>query len=338
MKEQIGILGVGQCGGNIVSLFEQKGYECAYVNTSMEDLNSLKNAKYKMHVKGGEGASKNRKAVLQLAAESIDNIIGRINELLPQKYLVVCFSAGGGTGSGLSPFLCSYLAQTGRVVIPVVVLPDHEKESVKTCENAYNCCKDLSTAQGLGTMFLLDNGKDDKFIINSQFVREFDAMINMTTISSYGNVDISEIKTMLSTSGIAIISKLSKAKSFASQILHSFKDNIYVDIESKTPTYMGISTCNKSLDVSDITKEFQTSLYDTFYGVAENRTVTVLCGMNWPMERLTMYKDRVDMLSLPKISDNLFESLAPKVSTNTVNTTKEKVIDSRSLLMNFLNN
>ena len=60
--------------------------------------------------------------------------------------------------------------------------------------------------------------------------------------------------------------------------------------------------------------------------------------MNWPMERLTMYKDRVDMLSLPKISDNLFESLAPRVSTNTVNTTKEKVIDSRSLLMNFLNN
>ena len=48
MKEQIGILGVGQCGGNIVSLFEQKGYECAYVNTSMEDLNSLKNAKYKI--------------------------------------------------------------------------------------------------------------------------------------------------------------------------------------------------------------------------------------------------------------------------------------------------
>ena len=43
MKEQMGILGVGQCGGNIVSLFEQKGYECAYVNTSMEDLNSLKN-------------------------------------------------------------------------------------------------------------------------------------------------------------------------------------------------------------------------------------------------------------------------------------------------------
>ena len=338
MKEQIGILGVGQCGGNIASLFEQKGYECAYINTSMEDLNSLKNAKYKIHVKGGEGASKNRKAVLQLAAESIENIIGKVNELLPQKYLVVCFSAGGGTGSGLSPFLCTYLAQTGRIIVPVVVLPDHTKESVKTCENAYNCCKDLSTAQGLGTMFLLDNGKDDKFIINSQFVREFDAMINMTTISSYGNVDISEIKTMLSTSGIAIISKLSKAKSFASQILHSFKDNIYVDIESKTPTYMGISTCNKSLDVSDITKEFQTSLYDTFYGVAENRTVTVLCGMNWPMERLTMYKDRVDMLSLPKISDNLFESLAPKVSTNTVNTTKEKVIDSRSLLMNFLNN
>ena len=98
---------------------------------------------------------------------------------------------------------------------------------------------------------------------------------------------------------------------------------------------MGISTCNKSLDVSDITKEFQTSLYDTFYGVAENRTVTVLCGMSWPMERLAMYKERVDALSLPKISNNLFESLAPKVSANAP---QEKVMDSRSLLMNFLNN
>lgn len=335
MKEQIGILGVGQCGGNIASLFEQKDYGCVYINTSMEDLNSLKNAKYKIHVKGGEGASKNRKAVLQLAAESIENIIEKVNELLPQKYLIVCFSAGGGTGSGLSPFLCSYLAQTGRIVVPVVVLPDHEKESVKTCENAYNCCKDLSTAQGLGSMFLLDNEKDDKFAINAQFVREFDAMVNMTTISSYGNVDISEIKTMLSTSGIAIISKLSKAKSISSQILHSFRENIYVNIENKTPTYMGISTCNKSLDVADITKEFQTSLYDTFYGVSENRTVTVLCGMSWPMERLEMYKDRVDALNLPKTSNNLFESLAPKVSANAP---QEKAMDSRSLLMNFLNN
>lgn len=55
-------------------------------------------------------------------------------------------------------------------------------------------------------------------------------------------------------------------------------------------------------------------------------------------EKISRLQILILSLNLPKISNNLFESLAPKISTNTVNTKQEKVMDSRSLLMNFLNN
>lgn len=335
MKQQIGFLGVGQCGGNIVNLFDSKGYRCAYLNTSVEDLNSFK-GNYKIHIKGGEGASKNRKAALQLAAKSIDIITTRITDVLPQEYVVVCFAAGGGTGSGLSPFICSYLTQLGKTVVPVIVLPNEAIESVKTCKNAYNCCKDLSSIN-TGAIFLLDNSRmADKFSINIQFVKEFDAMLNMSTNSSLGNIDKSEIKTLLKTSGISIISKLSKTKSNMSQILYTFRDNIYAEIENKRPMLIGVSTCNKSLRLDELTIEFQTSLYDTFYGVSDNRTVVVLSGMQWPMERINKYKERAKSLNLPQKSHNLFEDLDPKIKEVQVTNGKTEPLDSRSLLMNFL--
>ena len=59
MKD-IGFIGVGQAGGNIVQLFERKGYPVMYINTSQEDLNTLKDSKYVYHITNGEGANKDR--------------------------------------------------------------------------------------------------------------------------------------------------------------------------------------------------------------------------------------------------------------------------------------
>ena len=61
MKD-IGFIGVGQAGGNIVQLFEQEGYPAMYINTSQEDLNTLKDSKYVYHITNGEGANKALKA------------------------------------------------------------------------------------------------------------------------------------------------------------------------------------------------------------------------------------------------------------------------------------
>ena len=172
MREQFGILGLGQCGGNIASLFEQKQYTTVYLNTSQEDLSAIKGV-HKIHIDGADGAAKDRRKVLLLATESFQGIIEKINSILTQKYILVLFSSSGGTGSGLSTPILRYLSQTGRVCIPVVVLPDEITESAKACENAYNACAELMSIQGLGATFLLDNSSEDKFAINQKFVNDF---------------------------------------------------------------------------------------------------------------------------------------------------------------------
>ena len=175
MREQFGILALGQCGGNIGVEFEKLGYAVVFLNTSKEDLASIKGT-HKIAIPNADGAAKDRKRVLQLASEHIVDIVDRITSILTQKYIICTFSAGGGTGSGLSVPLLTYLSQIGKVCIPVVVLPDEKHESAKSCENSYNVCAELKSIQGMGATFLLDNSRCDKFVINGRFAKELDAL------------------------------------------------------------------------------------------------------------------------------------------------------------------
>ena len=292
MREQFGILGLGQCGGNIATLFEQKQYTTVYLNTSKEDLNAIKGI-HKIHIDGADGAAKDRRKVLRLATESFQDIIEKINSILTQKYILVAFSSSGGTGSGLSTPILRYLSQTGKVCIPVVILPDEKVESAKACENAYNACAELMSIQGLGATFLLDNANEDKFIINQKFVNEFDAFLNLKNSSVYGNIDMAERKQILSCPGATVIGKLSKSKSTASDIMHSLHNGIYAKIESKIAYYLGISTSNKSLDISSLSKEF-VGIYDVFSGISEATTIIIVSGLQWPMKRIESFKNKFE--------------------------------------------
>ena len=292
MREQFGILGLGQCGGNIATLFEQKQYTTVYLNTSKEDLDAVKGV-HKIHIDGADGAAKDRRRVLRLATESFQGIIEKINSILTQKYILVLFSSSGGTGSGLSTPILRYLSQTDKVCIPIVVLPDEKIESAKACENAYNACAEIMSIQGLGATFLLDNSNDDKFAINQKFVNEFDAFVNIKNSSVYGNIDMAERKQILSCPGVAVIGKLSKAKSTAPEIVHSLHNGIYAKIESKNAYYLGISTSNRSLDINSITKEF-VGIYDVFSGISEATTIVITSGLQWPMKRIEKFKNKFE--------------------------------------------
>ena len=292
MREQFGVLALGQAGGNIGVEFEKLGYSVVFLNTSTEDLNSIKGT-HKIAIPNADGAAKDRKRVLQLASDHIVDIIDKIINILPQKYIICVFSAGGGTGSGLSIPLMTYLSQIQKVCIPVVVLPDEKIESAKSCENTWNCCAELMSIHGLGATFLLDNAKCDKFVINGRFARELDAFISLKNLSMYGNIDMAERKQILSCAGIAVIGKLSKTKSTAPEIIQSLHNGIYTDIASKTAMYLGISTSNRSLEVNSITKEFN-GIYDVFYGVSEATTLIVVSGLQFPLKRLEMFRNKFE--------------------------------------------
>lgn len=91
MREQFGVLALGQCGGNVGKEFEDLGYTTVYVNTSKEDLSTIKGT-HKIHIPGADGVAKDRKKVLQLASEHIGDIVEKITTLLPQKYIICTFS------------------------------------------------------------------------------------------------------------------------------------------------------------------------------------------------------------------------------------------------------
>lgn len=292
MRKQFGVLSLGQCGSNIGIELERLGYTTVYVNTSKEDLSTIKGA-HKIHIPNADGAAKNRKRVLQLAAEHIGDIVEQITTILSQKYIICAFSASGGTGSGLSIPLMTYLTQIGRICIPAVVLPDHSIESAKACENAYNCCAELMSINGLGATFLLDNARGDKFAINGRFARELDSFINLKNSSVYGVIDPAERKQILSCSGVANIAKLSKAKSTVSDVIQGLNENIYTPVEAQIARYFALSTSNMSLDANDILKAYR-GIYDVFTGISEATTIAVLAGLQFPMKRIEKFKNKFE--------------------------------------------
>lgn len=336
MKEQFGVIGIGACGSNIANLFENKNYSTVYVNSSMEDLNSIKGA-HKLHIVGAEGAAKDRKRVLQLAMESFGDIMQKIESIITQKYVIVTFSAGGGTGSGLSIPILKYLTQIGKICIPVMVLPDG-RSSAKINENAYNACIELMSIQGLGATFLLDNEKDDKFSINHKFVCEFDTFVTIKNSSVHGNFDISERKQILSCPGVAVMGKLSRARSTTPEIIESLHNGIYAKIEAKSCYYLGVITSNRSLDINSISSELG-GCYDTFFGISDATTIVMVSGLQFPKNKILQFKNKFEEAVKNINSSNFIQDMTPLEPLKGLSFAREQVTPTnpRDLLMGLLN-
>lgn len=104
VKDKSGFLAIGAYGGNQCVPFYKKGYPTLFVNTALQDLNSLTDVdeKYKYHIPGGEGCNKDRKKSKMIFRKDIDNVVNQIKEKMPGiEYLFIVGSAGGGTASGI---------------------------------------------------------------------------------------------------------------------------------------------------------------------------------------------------------------------------------------------
>lgn len=295
-KNKITWIGLGQAGGNVAQIAEVKyGYSTICINTSKEDLSSLKNIKYPIWIENGIGAAKDRKSVIRLMSESIDDVVGKINTLVTGDIAVVVFSGAGGTGSGSSSFICRYLVGQGKIVVPVVILPSNN-ESAKSHANTYDCLAELSQIDGIGGTFLLDNANvEDKFSINNKFVADIDALLSLNHSSQYGNIDEAEIRTLLSCPGISVISRCSKTKSTATEIIHKWHNGIYAKIESKSAIYLGLSTSNRSLESEVLVKEFD-GIFDSFLGISESTSLAIIVGLQWPMRKIEAYKNKFEQV------------------------------------------
>lgn len=293
-SKKVAFLAVGQCGANIVSGFEGKGYSAFYINTSQEDLATLTNAAHTFQLTGASGCNKDRGKAKSVLAENLETVISEIRTKLTEPIIFVAFSCGGGTGSGIAPFLIDILQQeTDKIICAIGVLPA-ESESIKSHVNSYESCRELADIENMGCTFFLDNNRmANKFTINTIFVGLLDSLLSNRSISTKGNIDGAEIEEMLKTKGMSIISKLGRDKAQTAKLIETFHNNIFAPMETdRSIKYVGIVNSTDELNLDSIYKEIGTPL-DVFQGYESPVTVAILTGLTFPFTRIIAIRDLV---------------------------------------------
>lgn len=285
LKEEIRFLCVGAAGANVGQMLEKKGFKAYYVNLAKQDLD-LVNSPNKLHIKNGEGASKNRDKAKEVLAESIDEVLDVLEQQITEKYIFVVYSLGGGTGSGTGAFLASVLAENPDKKVGLVVILPSMKESLQARINTYEALAEITQLKNsFGAIYLLDNNKrEDKLSINRSFANLFESFVNIENASSIrGVIDIAEQKTLFETSGVSMIHKV--AQNEQTELLPVINDGIYAELEpNKRIKYIALSQPDgKEIVDIDSVIDVVGKPIDTFCGFGNpNETVLCLAGLSFP--------------------------------------------------------
>lgn len=285
LKDDSRVLAVGQAGANVAQMLERKGYKTYYINLAVQDLD-LVNSPNKYHIPHGEGASKNRKKAKKVLSESIDEVIDVIDKQIPEHYIFVVYSLGGGSGSGIGTFLASVIAENPDKHVCLIVILPSMNESLQARINAYEALTEIiEVKNSLGSIFILDNNqREDKLSINRSFANLFDAFMNVANYSSIkGVIDIAEQKTLLETSGVAAIHRITQGGK--EELVSSINNGIYPKLEgNKKVKYIGLSQSDNKdvISVEDL-KDIVGEGIDTFTGYGNTEeTVLYLAGLSMP--------------------------------------------------------
>ena len=160
------------------------------------------------------------------------------------------------------------------------------KETLQARINAYEALTEIVKCKNeFGSIFVLDNNtREDKLSINRTFAVLFDSFINIEGASSIkGVLDIAEQKSLLETSGVAMIHRV--GQDGQNELLPIIKDGIYAPLEpNKKVKYIGLSQPDAKdvISIDAVTDVVGKSL-DTYMGFGnQTETVLYLAGLSFP--------------------------------------------------------
>lgn len=215
----------------------------------------LINSPNKLHIPNGEGASKMRSKAKTVLSESINEVINVLDQRLQK--------------------------------IPIrrleIILPSMS-ESLQARINAYEALSEsVAMKNELCSIFILNNNqREDKFSFNCSFANLFNSFINMGSFSFIrGVIDIAEQKTLLETSGVAMIHKVTGNQD---NLLSTMNTGIYTPLEpNKRVNYIGFSQpdTKETLAISNVTDVVGEPI-DSFCGYGNEDTVLYLTGLSFP--------------------------------------------------------
>ena len=289
--KDIAFVTVGGCGNNIGYCFEKLGYPVLHINSSQQDLLSIKGAKNIRHLKNFEGCAGDRKRAELALSENMDIVDEIIS--MPQKIIYVVFSASGGTGSGVAPALAEMLTEeTDKKICCIVVLPS-DNEDYGFHINAYKCCQELFNIGGLGSVMFLNNNANTKPLINSTCASMLHAFIGNNSISTKSNLDEQEKRVLIETPGNFILSVLGSEKATENKVVETLTTtNIFAPLQDDGKCeYLGIIHSGKPINKETIIKTVGIP-QRTFEGYGSaTHTITVVSGASYPFNHLNKLKD-----------------------------------------------
>ena len=160
----LGVLGSGQAGSRIAEAFYKLGYAAAVVNTAMQDLKYIDIPdSNKLLLEYGLGGAAKEIEIGKAAAEGHrGEILQLVNDRLGSAQVhVLCLSLGGGSGAGSCETLVDLLADTGKPLVVMTVLP-MDTEDAQTKANALETLSKLAKltqTKRVNNLIVVDNAK-----------------------------------------------------------------------------------------------------------------------------------------------------------------------------------
>lgn len=336
---KIGILGVGQAGGNIAELAYTHGFVTGAINFR-KDLESLEKIKNKYAIPKGFGAGKNRDIGISSVKEYYSDMLRFVEEkFIDVDILYVASSLGGGTGSGTAPILIDLLIGTMSCPVgAIIILPD-TTEDFTAQSNTSIALAEITNLEGLATTFIIDNekarnskpGLSKKELYdyaNKYMIEGLVAVNNATTMNSnLSNFDPEDLKSILSTGGFTIISHCNltepmmelNAKQVAEQIMNSWDKTVFPNIsygkiqKAGMIYHMGlelIDRINHDLIFRETGKPL--TVYTGYYPKGTGTIISILSGMEYPFERFnaldTIIEENKDSIEKSVTKNRGYES------------------------------
>jgi len=145
------VVGLGGCGGNLADEFAQKGFYCTAINFSQSDLNSLQYVHEKLKLLGSEGLGHQRNEAIELISSHIEVLTSFIYKHCEHSEVVIVpFSTGGGSGSGLASVVLQIISNTypDKAIVAIPVMP-HNEEGTTALTNNQQVFEELTNMENV---------------------------------------------------------------------------------------------------------------------------------------------------------------------------------------------
>jgi cell division GTPase FtsZ len=343
----LGVLGSGQAGGNLAQALYSLGYEAVVVNTAMQDLKFINVPdSNKLFLQHGLGGAAKELEIGRDAAESHREEIKQLvdDKLSESQVNVLCLSLGGGSGAGSCETMVDILAETGKPLVVITVLPMDTEDS-QTKSNALETLSKLASltkSKKVSNLICVDNAKIEAIyhnvsqmdfydIANKAIVGPIDIFNTLSAApSSVKPLDSSEFAKLfidgdgLSVYGEMTISNYKEDTAIAEAVIDNLNSNLLASgFDLKQSKYVGvIITANANVwkDIPSSSVNYAMSIINdqcgnpkgVFKGVytvdsPENvvKVYSFFTGMGLPVSRVEQLKEETkDLQQRSKVKDD----------------------------------